>query len=236
VTGGDLVLVGDIHLDAPDARTEAFLRFLDRMSSTASTVVLAGDLFSLWIGLPDMEQEHHRAVVAKLVELRARGVRTHYLEGNRDYRISRAHVGTAFDSAPGQGLALEHGGRRVFAIHGDLANVEDRQYRTWRRLSRSAPVWGLFRALPRARRRRWAEGLEVRMRDTNLDYKKTFPEDQVRAYGEGYLSRGHDAVVLGHFHVEKDLGRIFVLPEWSASRRHLRVSAGGEIGFVDSPE
>ena len=41
--------------------------------------------------------------------------------------------------------------------------------------------------------------------------------------------------------VERDLpagppgnGRIFVLPEWKASRRHLRVTAGGEMRFENA--
>ena len=56
------------------------------------------------------------------------------------------------------------------------------------------------------------------------------------------IADGHDAVVLGHFHTERDLsveaagrtGRVLVLPEWRESRRHLRATSEGEIGFVDS--
>jgi hypothetical protein len=29
-------------------------------------------------------------------------------------------------------------------------------------------------------------------------------------------------------------GRILVLPEWKATRRHLRVGADGQIAFVDA--
>ena len=73
------------------------------------------------------------------------------------------------------------------------------------------------------------------MRRSNARFKAVFPEDVVRCYAAGFLARGHDAVVLGHFHVERQLdGRVFVLPEWKASRRHLRVLPGGEIGFVHS--
>ena len=52
----------------------------------------------------------------------------------------------------------------------------------------------------------------------------------------------NDVVVLGHFHVEKDLSsdasggakRILVLPEWRESRRHLVARADGTVEFVDS--
>jgi UDP-2,3-diacylglucosamine pyrophosphatase LpxH len=83
-----------------------------------------------------------------------------------------------------------------------------------------------------------AESLEQRMRRTNLAYKQAFPEEQVRAFAASRFAEGHDVVVLGHFHVEKDLeterGRILVLPEWRESRRHLVARTDGAIVFVDS--
>ena len=82
------------------------------------------------------------------------------------------------------------------------------------------------------------------MRSSNVEFKQEFPEAAVRAYAGRFLEAGHDAVVLGHFHVERDLqvpasrdgktGRILVLPEWKESRRHLRVAPDGAIDFVDS--
>jgi len=238
----NLVFVGDVHLDQNDPALDDFLAFLDRLGRTCSRIVLLGDLFNLWVGRAEMEQEHHVTVCEKLAELRRQGVVVRYLEGNRDYRIAARHAGRALDDSTEQGLVEEFGGHRLFAVHGDLANVTDRQYRLWRRVSRSPLVWGLFNLLPPGSRLRVAEGLERRMRATNLDYKQEFPEAQIRAYAERYLSRGHDIVVLGHFHVERQLevtepgraGRILVLPEWKGSRRHLEVRPDGGVSFTDS--
>ena len=136
----DLVFIGDVHLEEEGPDLDAFLAFLDRLKATASRVVLAGDLFNVWIGARDLERPHQARVVAKLQELRRQGLVVRYLEGNRDYRVAQAYVGSALDDAPGDGLVERVGGRSIFAIHGDLANAADRQYRTWRRFSRSAPV------------------------------------------------------------------------------------------------
>jgi hypothetical protein len=89
---------------------------------------------------------------------------------------------------------------------------------------------------------RLADAIEQRLRGSNRSFKASFPEDAVRAYAAGRLSNGHDTVVLGHFHVEKDLvakapsapGRILVLPEWKGSRRHLRCGRDGSIKFEPS--
>jgi UDP-2,3-diacylglucosamine pyrophosphatase LpxH len=129
------------------------------------------------------------------------------------------------------------GGHSVIAVHGDLVNRADRAYRAWSRLSRSPVAWGAFGLVPRGRRARLSEWLERRMRTTNLSFKREFPEARVREYAAGFFERGHDVVVLGHFHAEHDLaaegGRIVVLPEWVGSRRYLRIGVEGAVELVD---
>ena len=239
---GELVFIGDAHIDRDDPALPDFLEFLDGLGERASCVIFLGDLFNIWIGGRGMEQPHQAAVIERLTALRRRGVVVRYLEGNRDYRIGRWYTGTAFDDVSDEGLVERYGGHNIFVTHGDLVNVADRQYRTWRRFIRSAPVWAMVRLLPERRRVAMAESLEKRMRQTNLAYKQEFPEAQVRSYAATRFSEGHDIVVLGHFHVEKDLRidadgvvrRILVLPEWCESRRHLVARVDGTVEFVAS--
>jgi UDP-2,3-diacylglucosamine pyrophosphatase LpxH len=239
--GSDLVFVGDVHLDRDDADLPTFLRYLRALTPRAARIVLMGDLFNLWIGAPELEQDHHRAVIACLTSMRAGGTEIHYLEGNRDYRIATAHRGRAFDLVSDVGLREDWGGRSLWAAHGDLVNRRDLQYRAWRRVSRSAPAWWLYSAIPRNRRFAIAESVEKRMRATNVDMKRAFPEALVRAYASRHLGAPGSAVVLGHFHIEKEIlagsaggPNVYVLPEWKGSRRHLRVTAVGEIRFEDA--
>jgi len=239
--GSDLVFVGDVHLDRDDPDLPVFLAYLRGLAPRAGRVVLMGDLFNLWIGAPELEQQHHREVTACLHAMRAGGTEIHYLEGNRDYRIARAHRGGAFDAVSDAGLREDWGGRAVWASHGDLVNRKDLQYRAWRRVSRSAPAWWMFSMIRGSRRFAIAESVEKRMRATNADMKREFPEALVLDYAARHLRTAGAAVVLGHFHVERELragpagdGRVFVLPEWKGSRRHLRVSATGDMAFEDA--
>jgi len=237
--GDDLVFVGDVHLDRDDPDLPAFLEALERIGASAARVVLMGDLFNLWIGDPALEQPHHRAVIDVLRALRRDGVQLHYLEGNRDYRIARAHLGATFDAVSDLGLDESWGGRRIWASHGDLVNAGDAQYRIWRRVSRSDVAQALFGLLPRSRRFRLAEGLERRMRGTNLEMKRELPSSTLNAFASPLMRDGADAVVLGHFHQELDLAvapgkRILVLPLWKERRRCLRVTADGTMRFEES--
>lgn len=235
----DLIFVGDVHLDRDDDHLDAFLAFLDSLGDTASRIVFMGDLFNLWVGRRELEQPHQRAVIERLASLRSAGTVVRYLEGNRDFRLAPAYAGWALDDAVEHGVEERFGSRRIYAIHGDLANPQDRLYRAWRRLARSPAAWLGLGLVPRRRRLRFVEGLENRLRRANLDFKRAFPERQVRDYAAQFLAQGYDTVVLGHFHVEKDLdarppsppGRILVLPEWKERRRSLRVRADGRIAF-----
>jgi UDP-2,3-diacylglucosamine hydrolase len=239
---GNLVFVGDVHLEQDDPCLDAFLRFLDGLEPTSRCIVFLGDLFNLWIGRPELEQPHQTAVVQRLTGLRRRGVRVRYVEGNRDYRLGPCYAGRALDDASDRAMTEHFAGRTIVAVHGDMANPADRRYRRWRRISRSRLVWTIFNLLPRSVRLRLAHSLERRLRASNREFKVRFPEEAVRDYAEAVLGGSGDALVLGHFHVEKELppapggppGRVFVLPEWKSSRRHLRVEETGEIGFVDS--
>lgn len=232
----DLVFIGDVHLDRDDPNVGPFAAFLRGLAGHAGTVVLIGDLFNLWLGWRELEQPHQQTVIEALAELRAKGVRVLYVEGNRDYRLGGVYEGTAFDRVVEQGMAVEHAGRSWFAIHGDLANFEDRQYRLWRKTSRSWLPWLLLRLLPVSRRQRWAEKAERRMRRTNLRHKRDFPEEAIRRYAAGFAAAGHGAVVLGHFHLEygselDDGTPVFVLPLWTEGRRYLRVDGEGAARF-----
>jgi UDP-2,3-diacylglucosamine hydrolase len=235
---GDLVIIGDVHLDAGDREVGEFCAMLEETAGTCVAMILAGDLFNLWIGRKDIQREHIKQVADALRAVRRRGVQVHYLEGNRDYFIARECEGDLFDTVTTAGLELQAGGHRIFAAHGDMANLNDRQYHRWRRFSRSSPIWFLFNLLPAGTRMRLAERIESRFRRTNQDYKIAFPEQEVRAYAGAMFREGVDLVVLGHFHIEKDLqastagtGRILVLPEWKGSRRCLRIGKGGEVLF-----
>ena len=233
--GSDLVFVGDVHLDRDDADLPAFLSYLGALGRTCGRVVLMGDLFNLWLADPRLELAHHRAVIEELRRMRRAGIEVHYLEGNRDYRVGPAHLGTPCDAVSDEGLVESWAGRRVWAAHGDLVNRGDSQYRLWRRVSRSGAVWAVFSAIPEGRRFAVAESIERRMRGTNAGMKRDFPIEQVRSYSRDYLASGNDAVVLGHFHDEHDLdaspGRIVVVPAWKESRRHLRLDASGRLAL-----
>jgi UDP-2,3-diacylglucosamine hydrolase len=238
---GDLVLAADSHLNQEVGHTEHFLRFLREVGPTADTLILVGDIFDLWIARRGLELPFHRDVVEALRALRRQGVHVRYVEGNRDYFVAERHAGDPFEEVAGDFLVCEHAGRRIHVSHGDLVNLEDRQYQRWRRFSRSAATRAAFGALPAGLAGRLSGYLERRFRTTNARYRIGFPTAQAEAYARRAFAAGADTVVLGHFHeartLEFDGGRrLYVLPGWREDRSHLRLDGSGGVRFEALPD
>lgn len=131
--------------------------------------------------------------------------------------------------------------RRFWLTHGDLVNESDRQYRLWRRISKSRARWAAFSALPSRVGIGIGNALEGRLRGTNVRYKSYFPQEACETYGRRRLAAGFDRVLLGHIHIERVLdleegglsGKLIVLPDWRSSHRYLRYGPDGSERFVD---
>ena len=239
---GVVALLGDAHLRAGDPEVAAFVRFLDRLPEEITTLAILGDLFAVWIGDADLQEDHHRLVLEALQRLRRRGCRVLYVEGNHDFRLGRLPEGGPFDLLAGAEADLDLAARRTHLAHGDLVNTRDRQYRAWRRVSKHPLFFGVFGMLPAGVRRRIAASLERRLARTNMDFRRGFPYAECEAYARPRIRTGVERIVFGHFHEELRIeyreggrtGTVFVLPAWREGHRYLRIAPGAEPVFVSS--
>ena len=239
---GAIALLGDAHLREGDPEVEAFVSFLEGLPGRASLLAILGDLFAAWIGRADLVRTHHERVVSALRRLHGRGVRVLYVEGNHDFFLRRLYAGDPFETIAETDLEIDLEGRRLHLAHGDLMNRHDRQYRAWRRLSKSRPFFAAFNLMSRATRLRIVDGLERRMATTNMEFRGGFPVGECLAYARPRIRAGVDAIVFGHFHDERRFeitegarrGTVYVLPAWREGHRYLSVSPGAEPAFVSA--
>jgi UDP-2,3-diacylglucosamine hydrolase len=237
----DLVVVADTHLIRHDDELTRFIAFLDSLAGRTELLYHLGDVFNIWLGSRRFEMEHMRPVLDALRRLAASGTKIRIVEGNRDFHVEDGYAGDPFEAVVPDAEERAFAGRRLHVAHGDLVNEADRRYRGWRRFSKSAALWGMFRLLPPAAGVGIGNYLESRLRGTNVAYKSYFPQETFEAYGRRLVASGVDRVLLGHIHVEKVLeieaggrrGRLIVLPDWRSSHRYLRFGPDGSEGFVD---
>jgi len=119
-TSGRVIVVADAHLGQVPAATEAaFHAFLDQVPQPGDHLLINGDLFDFWFEYRAVIPRKHFASVAKLQEVRARGIPITFVGGNHDRwggDFLRKDLGIAFH---GDGAELELAGRRAFVVHGD---------------------------------------------------------------------------------------------------------------------
>jgi UDP-2,3-diacylglucosamine pyrophosphatase LpxH len=108
-------------------------------------------------------------------------------------------------------------------VHGDGLDDDDRQYRRWRRLSKSAPVRLAVKLLPARVARRLVDSTERKLAQTNFKHRTKIPTAAIERYATQRLAEGHDVLLLGHFHEEHRLrvpgGEVWLVPAWFRTRQ-----------------
>ncbi len=118
-------VVSDLHLRKPDdTNYQRFLSFLQARVAPDpdATLVVAGDLFDFWYGVPGVLPPDFQPVLRALEALPD----VVWIEGNHDLRVQRGLGGRSRIHVVGERIELCHGSRRVHLEHGDLIRASGR--------------------------------------------------------------------------------------------------------------
>lgn len=231
------LFVSDLHLcrERPQA-TRLFLNFLANRARNAQALYILGDLFEYWAGDDDIDDPHHRPVIAALRALSEGGCALYVMHGNRDFLM-----GADFAQASGAVLLpdpvlIDLHGRRALLTHGDLQCTDDVEYQVFRSKVRD-PLWQQdFLAQPLPQRK--AQIAALRARSEQEKSCKDAAIMDVNASAVADLLRSHDfppLLIHGHTHrpgrhaVEVDGKRCerIVLADWGDRGSCLECSAHG---------
>lgn len=203
-----LYIVSDLHIaGAEDPLYASLLKLVRSRAQAGDTVVLAGDVFDLFVGNKEIFVERYRDFLAALREAGSRGVRIHYIEGNHDFLIRKAFDGIEGLTLHSDQFSLETGGKRFFFAHGDKVDRKDYGYRALRAFFRS-PV---MRAFVAAAPGRWIEEIGTRSSRGSRGRKPVLAGELplerrerlrriYRSFAAERMAQGFDFVVLGHCH------------------------------------
>lgn len=225
-----VTFVSDAHFGSgadEQERRRTFVRFLDSLHGT-DRLIVAGDLFQFWFDLGSTMPKGFFDVLAALHRLRGTGTRIDYLGGNHDYWRSRFFPDElGVDIHPGS-LSLEVQGRRVLVLHGDGEGPGDHGYKLLRRVVRSPVTIGAARLVHPDLLAAIARHAGVVSR-AHTDRRPPDLE-RLEAVARAGFARGHDAVVLGHVHVQLQRalqdGELLVIGDWLELRSYVRLVGG----------
>jgi len=229
-----VAVIADCHLGGPGGGSGPLVAQLEAIESgRCERLVLLGDVFQVWVGAPQYETAHVRAVTAALERLAGRGVPVDYVEGNRDFFIRGGAYERLFDRVGGE-VDFTAGGRRYLVVHGDGLDPSDRKYRFWRWLSKNRFSRTIALTLPARWTRRAILRTERGLARTNFKHKIAVPEEVIRDYGRRRLAAGYDRLLLGHYHEERRWtvagGEVLLLEAWFHARRVYWFGEGAAAG------
>ena len=232
-----VLLASDVHLGAVrSGRERAFLAWLDHAATTASRIILNGDLFDFWFEYRRGPTRGHEDVLAVLRRIVASGVPVTLLGGNHDWwggRYLREEIGIEFleDS-----VTREIAGKRTLLAHGDGLGKGDLRYLMLRGVLRGRPTRWAFGMLPPAVGDRIARA--VSRTEHKWDEWGERQEGRVRAleaWAESRLEadRELEVIVLGHTHRphirEVTCGQWYVNSgDWVLHRSYVTLETGRE--------
>jgi UDP-2,3-diacylglucosamine hydrolase len=203
-----LYAVSDTHITgAEDPLFRSVLSLLRDRAREGDTVVLAGDLFDLFVGRKKVFMERYREFFSELESAGRRGVRIHYIEGNHDFHLSRVFARIPGVVLHGRDFELELSGKRFFFAHGDLVDRRDYGYRALRLFFRSPLVRAAFALLPGSaiewvgrQSARASKGAKYRLPAQLPQGRMEYLRATYRSFAAERMARGADFVVMGHCH------------------------------------
>lgn len=233
------IFLADAHLNDLDEHTEAFNALLAISFQEDVEVFLLGDIFDLWFGKKKLTFPFQEKVIDEIASLSEKGLKVHYIEGNRDFFLAGSWVEKYFKVISTEEMKVQIGDRKALLLHGDTVNKHDLQYRFWKFLSKNDIVYSLFSAIPAGLALPLAKSFEEKLKRTNPRFRYNFPEDEGEAFSSLKFTEGYDVIIIGHYHVEKLVtsvhdGRekMFVcLPMWKENRRYFFMNEAGGFGF-----
>ncbi len=236
---GGVAVFADSHLGQVEKDADDFLEALEALPRRGiSTVVLLGDIFHYFIGDRKFETPLVKRVLLAWRELAQDGVALRYVEGNRDFFLRGTRYAESF-AAYGDTDGLEIAGRRYAFVHGDRVNTQDLPYRFWRRASKNPVAHGVLKVMPGGLARAIVARTEARLYRTNFKHKSRLPEAALAGEAQRARRAGYDAVLIGHFHVDRtfrsEAGEARLLPAWLEERRHAEISPDGRLAIVEGP-
>ncbi len=199
-------VIADAHMGAETPEREALKRrrlitFFNHVENEKAHLILCGDLFDFWFEYRSVIPRQHFRLLSALADLLEAGIRVDYLAGNHDFWLDsflRNELGIIVHDDE---LEIEHGGRRLFLLHGDGLLKKDYLYRLLKRILRNPRHIFLYKwlhpdlGIPLAHLfSRWS-------RDSSLRDEKLYTDSDYRAFARQKIENGTDMVVLGHTHI-----------------------------------
>ena len=200
-----LLAISDLHIqDSQDPIYRSLIQLLDQFGTRGDTIVLAGDLFDLFVGNKTLFLQRYQDFFHAINMACERGVTVHYVEGNHDFLMKKAFQACPSFHHHTHSFDFEIAGKRFFVEHGDLVDKSDYRYRALRAFFRSPVIKAFVKVAPDS----WIDWIGKSSSETSKKYRPNTPmpaqfekiRHLFRNHAAERLAEGYDYVIMGHCH------------------------------------
>ncbi len=200
----DLLIISDLHIESAEDRLLNSLNLLlTWRAKPGDRLVLAGDIFDLYVGNKRCFRDEFRSFHHALRIANDRGVRIDYIEGNHDFFLKEVFREFEHVKVHSKDVLIESCGQKFFISHGDLANQSDFKYRGMRMFLRNP----LMRAFVLLSPGHWIQRVGMKSSYESRSSRSDACQNRLnelrrvyRNYAAEKLMKGFDYVVMGHCH------------------------------------
>lgn len=229
-----IIIIADPHLESQANDVMCMIEFIRTLKPAEHILIFLGDLFHIWVETTRYHTEQEKQLLNELSSFRSQGGIIYLIVGNRD--LFFREISSSDDSClPFNAICLGfmklnfHQGL-LMAHHGDTVNRKNKQYLIWRRIVRSSLAKYIFYKIPTEKGRTILWGSEKRIRDTNKEFRESFPDDQWAKFIEKvHQLHSPKLLLVGHFHPKSPIitkhndTTGIVIPAWQRSQIYLEV-------------
>ncbi len=193
-----IIFISDLHLDEHHPQiTDAFLRFLKRVTKADNTLYILGDFFEVWIG-DDNLSPYNLSIIEALQQATAAGLAIFIMHGNRDFLLGKKFLATTGCKLLPDEHVIDVNGTRTLLMHGDTLCIQDIKYLKFRKKARNWFFQQIFLFKSLKKRIQIATDYRAKSQmhvstlpDHIMDVTQSAVEDIMQKHGVSQLIHGH---------------------------------------------
>lgn len=204
-----LFMLSDLHLRTPSQPFYgSVVEVMKGVNQANDVLVLAGDIFDLFIGGGKEFRELHSPLLKALDEISKKGTKIFFIEGNHDFHIHSVlePLGVTVSTDELEWVDPSNG-KKIYIAHGDLVDLTDSKYLKDRAFYKSTPMKWIAQILPSFLILKIAEYYRRDENDQFQNLPEAWSKEKrerlrkvFREYAEQKKRQGFDFVLLGHCH------------------------------------
>lgn len=199
------VIASDFHIkfcesDEDKKRRQIIENFLNSLIGNTDCLILAGDIFDLWVEWDKVIIKQYFSILNILLNLHNSGCKLIFLSGNHDFWLESFLSDQIGFEVHQDDFNFVFNGKKIFVSHGDLYTKNDLRYQVFRKFVRSGFIKKIFKIIHPDLSLSFGQLLSRSSRDRKDPVELIIKKENGLIEKAKFLSADFDYIIMGHSH------------------------------------